>query len=122
MIDFKTIQRFSLACPSQWKGSLTDGRCFYGRYRHGRLTIEFSKIPMKFSENNADWKTFFDNSIVTLDCNPDVNSDGYMTNWKLYLLLLKMRMLNCGKLKSILIRTFGPILSKIEEKRTFGYF
>ena len=33
------------ACPSQWEGSLKDGRMFYARYRWGVLTIELSKQP-----------------------------------------------------------------------------
>ena len=33
------------ACPSQWEGSLKDGRMFYARYRWGQLTIELSKEP-----------------------------------------------------------------------------
>jgi hypothetical protein len=29
----------SLACPSQWEGTLEDGRVVYARYRHGRLSV-----------------------------------------------------------------------------------
>lgn len=33
------LKRTCLACPSQWEGSLADGRAVYARYRHGELTI-----------------------------------------------------------------------------------
>lgn len=29
----------SLACPSQWEGTLEDGWVVYARYRHGRLSV-----------------------------------------------------------------------------------
>ncbi len=34
-----TLKRTCLACPSQWEGTLADGRAVYARYRHGELTI-----------------------------------------------------------------------------------
>ncbi len=33
------------ACPSQWEGSLDDGRAIYIRYRHGYLSIRLSEKP-----------------------------------------------------------------------------
>ena len=33
------------ACPSQWEGSLDDGRAIYIRYRHGYLSIRLSEEP-----------------------------------------------------------------------------
>ena len=33
------------ACPSQWEGSLEDGRTIYIRYRHGRLSVSISHEP-----------------------------------------------------------------------------
>ena len=39
------IKQTCLACPSQWEGSLEDGRMFYARYRWGCLSIEVSKKP-----------------------------------------------------------------------------
>ena len=35
------------ACPSQWEGSLDDGRAIYIRYRHGYLSIRVSEEPTK---------------------------------------------------------------------------
>lgn len=28
-----------VACPSQWEGTLEDGRAVYARYRHGKLSV-----------------------------------------------------------------------------------
>jgi type 1 glutamine amidotransferase len=36
---FKTCEAF----PAQWQGHIEDGRMFYCRYRHERLTIEISR-------------------------------------------------------------------------------
>lgn len=44
MVVDNIIQTCS-ACPSQWEGSLEDGRMFYARYRWGCLSIEVSKEP-----------------------------------------------------------------------------
>lgn len=33
------LKRTCLACPSQWEGTLEDGRAVYARYRHGELSI-----------------------------------------------------------------------------------
>lgn len=41
--DCTVLTQTCLACPSQWEGVLKDGRCFYVRYRHGRLTIHIGK-------------------------------------------------------------------------------
>lgn len=30
------LKKTSIACPSQWEGTLEDGRAVYARYRHGR--------------------------------------------------------------------------------------
>lgn len=32
------LKKTSLACPSQWEGTLADGRVVYVRYRHGALS------------------------------------------------------------------------------------
>lgn len=32
------LRKTSLACPSQWEGTLEDGRVVYVRYRHGALS------------------------------------------------------------------------------------
>jgi hypothetical protein len=33
------LKKTSLACPSQWEGTLEDGRVVYVRYRHGALSV-----------------------------------------------------------------------------------
>jgi hypothetical protein len=33
------LEKTSLACPSQWEGTLEDGRVIYARYRHGALSV-----------------------------------------------------------------------------------
>ncbi len=32
-------------CPTQWEGTLTDGRMIYIRYRHDYLTVSISPEP-----------------------------------------------------------------------------
>ncbi len=34
-----TLKKTSIACPSQWEGTLEDGRVVYARYRHGELSV-----------------------------------------------------------------------------------
>jgi len=41
----KNIVQTCGACPSQWEGTIEDGRMFYARYRWGTLTIQISKKP-----------------------------------------------------------------------------
>lgn len=33
------LKKTCLACPSQWEGTLDDGRVIYARYRHGALSV-----------------------------------------------------------------------------------
>jgi hypothetical protein len=33
------LRKTCLACPSQWEGTLEDGRVVYARYRHGALSV-----------------------------------------------------------------------------------
>lgn len=33
------LKKTSIACPSQWEGTLDDGRVVYARYRHGELSV-----------------------------------------------------------------------------------
>ena len=42
-MNVKDMIQTCSASPSQWEGSLTDGRMFYARYRHGFLSITVSK-------------------------------------------------------------------------------
>lgn len=34
-----SLRRTSIACPSQWEGTLDDGRVLYARFRHGDLSV-----------------------------------------------------------------------------------
>jgi hypothetical protein len=34
-----TYRETCIACPTQYEGTLKDGRVFYFRYRHGRATL-----------------------------------------------------------------------------------
>lgn len=38
-LELATLTRTCLACPSQWEGTLDDGRAIYVRYRHGALSV-----------------------------------------------------------------------------------
>lgn len=38
-LELATLTRTCLACPSQWEGTLDDGRAVYVRYRHGELSV-----------------------------------------------------------------------------------
>ena len=111
-IDYKTIIRTCTACPSQWEGKLIDNRMFYARLRHGRLTIEISKMPVNSVQE------LFKNCILVLDMK--LEDDGYISNWQFYRILLKLRYLHCGTFTKILIKYFGNILSKIEDYRRFS--
>jgi hypothetical protein len=33
------LRKTSVACPSQWEGTLEDGRAVYARYRYGSLSV-----------------------------------------------------------------------------------
>lgn len=34
-----SLKKTCIACPSQWEGTLEDGRAIYARYRHGALSV-----------------------------------------------------------------------------------
>lgn len=38
-LGLATLTRTCLACPTQWEGTLDDGRAIYVRYRHGELSV-----------------------------------------------------------------------------------
>lgn len=40
-----SIVQTSTACPSQWEGTLEDGRMVYVRYRWGYLSVRVSPTP-----------------------------------------------------------------------------
>ena len=38
-LEVIALKQTSIACPSQWEGTLEDGRAIYFRYRHGALSV-----------------------------------------------------------------------------------
>src|SRR3954449_6556273 len=38
-----SLKNTCIACPSQWEGTLEDGRAIYARYRHGELSVGVGK-------------------------------------------------------------------------------
>lgn len=47
------------ACPSQWEGTLDDGRMVYVRYRWGGLSIRVSNLPTKKVMEAVDGEEIF---------------------------------------------------------------
>lgn len=47
-----TLKKTCLACPSQWDGTLEDGRAVYARFRHGHLSVGIAET-VKEAVNNA---------------------------------------------------------------------
>jgi len=43
VITVTSIRKTCNACPSQWEGTIDDGRVIYARYRWGTLTIVLGK-------------------------------------------------------------------------------
>ncbi|MBK8198121.1 MAG: hypothetical protein IPK75_07095 [Acidobacteria bacterium] len=39
------LEKTCTACPAQWEGELSDGTCFYVRYRFGVLRVGFGATP-----------------------------------------------------------------------------
>jgi hypothetical protein len=39
MPKLMTLKRTCIACPSQWEGTLENGRVIYARYRYGELSV-----------------------------------------------------------------------------------
>lgn len=44
-IKISEIVQTCEACPSQWEGTLEDGRAIYIRYRWGGLSVRLSETP-----------------------------------------------------------------------------
>lgn len=109
-IDFQSIQRISLACPSQWQGKTVDGRLFYARYRWGRLVIECSNKPVSSVEE------LFEDCNIVLDQIVGKSLDGFMTNWFFYSLLENENLLECDKITRFYIRYLSKFLSFLESK------
>lgn len=53
------LKKTSIACPSQWEGTLQDGRAIYARYRHGALSVGVGDDTAEAVRNSASDQAFF---------------------------------------------------------------
>jgi len=60
------------ACPSQWEGTLEDGRMIYIRYRGGSLTADVSKMATDIIGDAINGVCIYEEIIGD-------NMDGFMT-------------------------------------------
>jgi len=67
------LERTCTACPSQWEGTLEDGRMIYIRYRHGVLQISVSKEPTNDVMDAVGGEMVFVKDIA-------IENDGYMSD------------------------------------------
>lgn len=66
------IRQTCAACPTQWEGTLDDGRFVYFRYRHGRLTIDIAKDADSCMYGTGDTTVWFE------DFTDERGNDGFM--------------------------------------------
>jgi len=45
------LKKTCLSCPSQWEGTLDDGRAVYARFRHGNLSVGIGETVKKAADN-----------------------------------------------------------------------
>lgn len=89
----ETLERTCFACPSQWEGSLSDGRMFYIRYRHGTFALRFSQ------EQTSDVHDAIIAPETMLMEPDDIESDGFMTDDEM--MLLTQEHIDWGVIKDI---------------------
>jgi hypothetical protein len=65
------LEKTCTACPSQWEGTLEDGRMIYARYRHGALSVGIGDDP-----NEAVHNSMTDQALLA--DYPDDRLDGFM--------------------------------------------
>jgi hypothetical protein len=70
-IKVVALTRTSIACPSQWEGTLEDGRTIYARYRHGELSLGVGDDITQAVRNGMSDQSLF------ADCLGD-GLDGFM--------------------------------------------
>lgn len=63
MPKVRTLQKTSLACPSQWEGVLNDGRAVYARFRHGNLSVGVGETVKGAVENAMSDQALFEGEI-----------------------------------------------------------
>lgn len=53
----QTLEKTCIACPAQWAGELSDGTCFYLRYRFGVLRVGFGATPhAAVNDERFEWE------------------------------------------------------------------
>ena len=85
---FKTCDAF----PTQWEGHLKDGRMFYCRYRHERLTIEISQgqtndVYKAMDIRLLDKGAFYNPYMKNKELIPEMESVGFVFTEEMKLLL-----------------------------------
>ena len=78
-----TLKKTCLACPSQWEGTLEDGRAVYARFRHGHLSVGIGET-VKEAVNSA----MSDQALYAGDIGDGL--DGYMDFEELKALLRRL--------------------------------
>jgi hypothetical protein len=54
-----TLKKTCIACPSQWEGTLDDGRAVYARYRWGELSVGVGKDVKDAVKSRREGKALF---------------------------------------------------------------
>jgi hypothetical protein len=55
-----TLTKTCLACPSQWEGTLDDGRVVYARFRHGHLGVGIGDTVKAAVDNAMSDQALYD--------------------------------------------------------------
>lgn len=58
-----SLRNTCIACPSQWEGTLEDGRAIYARYRHGELSVGVGNDINEAVRNGMSDQALFANDI-----------------------------------------------------------
>lgn len=58
-----TLKKTCLACPSQWEGTLADGRTVYARFRHGHLSVGIGETVSGAVENAMSDQALYEGEI-----------------------------------------------------------
>lgn len=58
-----TLKKTCLACPSQWEGTLDDGRAVYARFRHGHLSVGIGETINGAVDNAMSGEALYEGEI-----------------------------------------------------------
>lgn len=58
-----SLKNTCIACPSQWEGTLEDGRAIYARYRHGELSVGIGSDINEAVRNGMSDRALYANDI-----------------------------------------------------------